>query len=94
MNAKPSAVQVDLDYKLTHISPTPIETLEKAYNIAGKVGIKYATIGNVPGHKNNSTFCPNCNKKIIDRSHFEVHANNIKNGKCKFCGYKIAGVWE
>ncbi len=82
------------NYKLTHISPTPIKTLEKAYKIAEETGIKYATIGNVPGHKYNSTFCPECNKKIIYRTHFEVLENNIKNGKCKFCGHKISGVWK
>lgn len=81
-------------YKLTHIPPTPIETLERAYKIAKEVGLEYVTIGNVPGHKYNSTFCHKCGKRLIYRIHFEVLSNNIKNGRCKFCGHKIPGIWE
>lgn len=82
------------NYKLTNLPPTPIEKLEEAYRIAKKVGLEYVTIGNVPGHKYNSTFCPKCEKRLIHRIHFHVLSNNIKNGKCKFCGYKIAGIWK
>lgn len=81
-------------YKLTNLSPTPVETLEKAYQIASKEGLHYVTIGNVPGHKYNSTFCPKCQQRLIHRLHFTVLSNDIVDGKCKFCGYKIAGVWE
>jgi pyruvate formate lyase activating enzyme len=81
-------------HKLTHLPPTPIATLEEAYRIAKEVGLKYVTIGNVPGHKYNSTFCPNCKKRLIHRIHFQVLSNNIKNGRCKFCGEKIPGIWN
>jgi pyruvate formate lyase activating enzyme len=81
-------------YKLTRLPPTPIETLERAREIAIEVGLKYVYIGNVPGHKYNSTFCPNCGKKLIHRTHFTVWSNNVEEGKCKFCGYKIPGIWE
>lgn len=82
------------NYKLTHLSPTPIKTLEMAYSIALDVGLHYATIGNVPGHKYNSTFCPKCGKKAIHRVHFQVLEMNMEGGKCKFCGYEIPGVWQ
>lgn len=78
-------------YKFTLVPPTPIETLEKAYKIAKSVGLKYVSLGNVPGHKYNSTFCPKCNKIVIKRVHFDVLEKNIKDGKCKFCGEKIYG---
>ena len=81
-------------YKLNTISPTPIKKLEEAYKIAKEVGLNYVTIGNVPGHVYNSTFCPLCKKRLIYRKHFSVLDNNIENGKCKFCGYKIPGVWK
>ncbi|MCX7940152.1 MAG: AmmeMemoRadiSam system radical SAM enzyme [Endomicrobia bacterium] len=81
-------------YKTTHLPATPISTLESCYKIAKDVGLKYVYIGNVPGHKYNSTYCPNCNKILIHRIHFEVLENNIEDGKCKFCCYKIAGVWR
>ncbi len=81
------------NYKLTHLPPTPVEILERAYKIAKEVGLEYVYIGNVPGHEMNSTFCPQCKKKIIHRTHFLVSAKAIKNGKCGFCGYPIAGIW-
>ena len=81
-------------YKLMNLPPTPVSTLENAFKIAKEVGINYVTIGNLPGHKFNSTFCPSCGKKLIDRVHFEVRSNNIERGKCKFCGQKITGIWE
>ena len=46
------------DYKLMHLSPTPLSTLDQAYEIARKNGLRYVYIGNVPGHIRNSTFCP------------------------------------
>jgi len=81
-------------YKLTNLPRTPIKTLEGSYSIAKQCGLNYVTIGNVPGHKNNSTFCPNCNKNIIYRRHFTVLENNISNGKCKFCDLPIPGIWS
>jgi len=81
-------------YRTTHLPPTPITTLEKAHGIAKEVGLKYVYIGNVPGHKYNSTYCPNCKKRLIYRVHFDVRENKIKDGRCSFCKYKIAGLWK
>lgn len=80
-------------YKLKNLSPTPIEKLEEAYRIAKGVGLKYVYIGNVPGNPAESTYCPNCGKVIIGRVGYQISENNIKDGKCKFCGYRIAGKW-
>ena len=81
-------------YKLTHLPRTPIETLEAARKIAMEIGLNYVTIGNVPGHKHNSTFCPGCEKRVIHRIHFTVLENNIEDGRCRFCQYKIPGIWS
>ena len=81
------------DYKLTHLSPTPASTLESAYDIAKKNGLRYVYIGNVPGHIRNSTFCPSCNRKVIHRTNFDILEMNVLNGKCKFCGSPLQGKW-
>ncbi len=81
-------------YQLTTLPATPIKKLEKAHKIAKEVGLEYVTIGNVPGHKYNSTFCPECGKRLIHRIHFQVLSNNIKDGKCRFCGHHIPGIWS
>lgn len=80
-------------YRITSLPATPIPTLEKAYEIAKGCGLNYVTIGNAPGHKYNSTFCPKCANIIIHRTHFSVLSNNIINGRCKFCGKDIPGIW-
>jgi pyruvate formate lyase activating enzyme len=78
---------------LTHLSPTPISTLESAYEIAKKNGLRYVYIGNVPGHIYNSTFCPFCNRKVIHRTQFDILEMNVVNGKCKFCNSPLQGIW-
>ncbi len=81
-------------YRFTTLPATPLPLLERAYEIAKRCGLNFVTIGNVPGHKYNSTFCPQCGKNIIHRVHFTVLANNLKDGKCSFCGKKIPGIWS
>ncbi len=81
-------------YKLTNLPYTSVDTLEKAVSIAKEVGLKYVYLGNVPGHDCNSTFCPKCGRKLIHRVGFQVLTNNIIDGKCKFCGHEISGVWK
>jgi len=81
-------------FKLQNLPPTPTAKLEEAYDIAKEVGLKYVYIGNVPGHPQESTYCPNCKKVVVGRIGYSILQNNIKEGKCKFCGYKIAGIWE
>ncbi|MCX7705787.1 MAG: AmmeMemoRadiSam system radical SAM enzyme [bacterium] len=81
-------------YKLVHLTSTPYQTLEKAHEIAKQCGLKYVYIGNVYDNPYEDTKCPKCDKIIIDRKGFEIIENNIRNGKCRFCGTKIAGVWH
>jgi pyruvate formate lyase activating enzyme len=82
-------------YKMAHLSPTPVETLDKAYEIAKSVGIKHVYVGNVQLPDKEDTFCAECGKKIVDRGMmFTVGAVKMKNGKCGHCGKKVEGVWE
>ncbi|HID61129.1 MAG TPA: AmmeMemoRadiSam system radical SAM enzyme, partial [Anaerolineae bacterium] len=81
-------------YKLTSLPPTPLETLESAAQIADEEGLQYVYIGNYPGHERNNTFCPECGEKIIGRVHFTVLSLDVVEGKCRFCGHKIPGLWR
>jgi pyruvate formate lyase activating enzyme len=81
------------DYKFTYLSPTPVSTLESAYEIAKKNDLRYVYIGNVPGHIYNSTFCLKCGKTLIERTHFTPSKNEIKNGRCIYCKEIIPGIW-
>lgn len=80
-------------YKLKMIPPTPVTTLEQARQIALSEGLHYVYIGNVPGHEGENTFCPNCQKKIIQRMGYEIKSVSMKNGRCQYCNYSISGIW-
>ncbi len=77
-------------YKMINVSSTSVDLLLRAYEIGKKAGLRYVYCGNVPGLKE-STFCPSCGKPLIKRIGFSVSENNIKNGRCRFCNYLIAG---
>ena len=81
-------------YKMKNIPPTPVPTLERARNIAMAAGLHYVYIGNVVGHPAESTYCPNCHRVVIKRVGYHLLENHIRNGKCEFCGYPIAGRFD
>lgn len=81
-------------YRYTAAMPTPVKRLEEAYETARRAGLHYVSIGNVPGHRLNSTFCPACERRIIHRQHFQVLENRVAQGRCGFCGHPIPGVWS
>jgi pyruvate formate lyase activating enzyme len=72
-------------YKLADAKTTPVKTLEKAVNIAEKLGMHYAYLGNVPGHGKENTYCPKCGAPVIRRE-----GNGIEPGEeCAKCKTKI-----
>jgi pyruvate formate lyase activating enzyme len=81
------------NYELTSVPPPPVSTLQSAYKIAKKNGLRYVYIGNVPGHVHNSTFCPFCNRKVIHRTNFDISEINVVDGKCKYCNSLLQGKW-
>ena len=82
------------DYQLINLPPTPVSTLERARGLAMAQGIRYAFVGNVPDHPGNHTYCPACGKVVLQRSAIFLVENNLKNGRCKYCGTAIAGTWS
>jgi pyruvate formate lyase activating enzyme len=82
------------DYQMLNLPPTPVETLEKAYEIAKRHGLHYPFVGNVPGHPGNNTYCPKCGKAVIIRTGFFVTEIHMKDGCCEYCAQPIAGVWK
>lgn len=76
------------DHKMLHVPPTPVRTIEKAIEIARSEGVEYVYAGNVWGHRNENTYCPNCNEIIIERYGFFVKRINLNKDRCPSCGYK------
>jgi pyruvate formate lyase activating enzyme len=81
-------------YKMVSLNPTPLETLEKTRQIALDCGLNYVYIGNIAGHPAENTYCPKCKKVVIERRGYFIVQDSIIDGKCKFCGAEIAGVWH
>jgi pyruvate formate lyase activating enzyme len=81
-------------FKLQNLPPTPVSKLEEAYKIAKDAGLNYVYIGNIPGHPGENTYCPKCKLMVIGRIGYRITENNIRDGKCRFCGGTIAGIWD
>lgn len=80
-------------YLVKNLPSTPVSTLEELRQIALEEGIHYVYIGNIPGHKAESTFCSKCQNMIVERVGFEIRKIEIQGGTCKFCKNPIPGVW-
>jgi pyruvate formate lyase activating enzyme len=80
-------------YKLKDLPPTPLATLHDARKIAQDCGVRYAYIGNIRSDGEN-TYCHHCRKRIVERIGYFVKQNDVKNGRCRFCGTAVPGVWS
>ncbi len=79
----------EISFKMNEFSATEISALEKAAAIGKKVGLKYIYIGNVPNHKLENTFCPECNNMVIERLGYQV-VRRDDNGTCPNCQTKLS----
>jgi len=73
---------------------TPVSTLERAHDIARSEGIEFVYLGNVPGHRYENTYCPNCGEILIKRLGLEFVRINLKGNCCPNCGHEIPIVGE
>lgn len=80
------------NYKKMNLPKTSIDSLLDAYTLAKKVGLEYVYIGNASIE--NPTICPSCKRVLIQRNHFNVSKNLIKNNCCSYCKTKIKGVFD
>jgi pyruvate formate lyase activating enzyme len=80
-------------YKFT-AAPTPLATLERAWQIGKDAGLQFVYLGNVPGHRYDNTYCPSCHALLIERRGLEVTRVTIDRGRCPRCGQQVAGIWS
>lgn len=81
------------DYRFTDHGATPESTLEKARELGREAGLKFIYIGNVY-EADDSTYCPDCRKLLVERHGFNVTQNFIKDNKCYSCNALIPGVFR
>ena len=84
-------------YKMLDVPRTPESTLLRAYKIGQEEGLKYLYVGNVDNEDHESTYCPSCKKRVIDRSgnigQFVINELD-ENGVCPYCNYSLEGIWH
>lgn len=68
--------------------PTPLETLEKAGEIA-REKLAYVYLGNVTGNPAAHTYCPGCHRLLLERTGYQARVLEIENNKCRGCGREI-----
>ncbi len=73
-------------HHMAHLPPTPVETIEKAYDIGQKAGLKFISAGNIPGHQSESTTCYSCGKQNVERYGYRTEVTGLDGSKCKYCG--------
>jgi len=81
-------------FKMTHLPPTPIETLTRARDIARQEGLKHVYIGNAEVADGETTCCASCHARLITRQRYVVRENRLtEDGACPGCGKRVQGVW-
>lgn len=77
------------DYKMLESTATPISTLQRAFEIAKEIGLRFVYLGNVPHGDYENTYCPECGESLIERIGFSTRRHYVKDGKCPKCGLTI-----
>ncbi|MDG6256018.1 MAG: AmmeMemoRadiSam system radical SAM enzyme [Methanomicrobiaceae archaeon] len=80
------------DYTMLDHTATPVKTLEKIYEHARSVGIRFPYLGNVFGHRYENTCCPVCGALLIERSGYGLRFVTMEEKHCTECGEAIPYV--
>ncbi len=76
-------------HMLNYLPATPLATLEKAYDIGKKAGLRFVYLGNVPGNERENTVCYSCGRLNIRRVGYQTETVGLDGSKCKFCGAEL-----
>lgn len=80
-------------YKMEDKSPTNVDYIIRAKEIAIDMGIEYVYLGNMPA--DNNTYCPNCGELLIRRERYcNQDKNRIRDGRCVNCGHELNFVFK
>jgi pyruvate formate lyase activating enzyme len=80
------------DYKMLDTPPTPVQTLRRARRQALEAGLFYVYTGNIHDSVGQSTYCPNCRARVIERDWYRLGRWQLDpEGCCTFCQTPIRG---
>ena len=82
-------------FRMTHLPPSPIESLLRARDRARLAGLKHIYVGNAEVPDGDDTFCASCGERVVERQRYVVKSNRVTaGGACPVCGRKLYGVWS
>jgi pyruvate formate lyase activating enzyme len=76
-------------YQLQNLPPTPVSTLERAYSIGQKAGLRFIYVGNLHGHEGENTTCYSCGRVVVQRAGYQTKIVGLNGSKCRFCGAEL-----
>ena len=76
-------------HQLQNLPPTPVATLERAYSIGQKAGLRFIYVGNLHGHKGENTTCYSCGRVVVQRVGYQTKIVGLNGSKCRFCGAEL-----
>lgn len=80
------------DHRMRDVPPTPRGTLIRARDIAIGHGLHFVYTGNVHHRDGDTTYCPTCQTKLIERDWYRIIAYRLTEaGACPKCGYALPG---
>jgi pyruvate formate lyase activating enzyme len=79
------------DFKMLDRPRTPPATLSRARQLARAAGLRHVYTGNVHDREGQTTLCPSCGARLIERDWFAVRNVAMVGGACASCGTRIAG---
>ena len=77
---------------MTHIAPTPPETLERARRIGLQAGLRFVYTDNISAPETANTFCTACGACLIERVARQVRVLGLdSDGACLTC-HSVSGI--
>ncbi len=82
-------------FRMTHLPPTPVDSLLRARERARLAGLKHIYVGNAEVPDGDDTFCAGCGGRVVARQRYVVKENRVTAaGACPDCGKRLYGVWS
>ena len=82
------------DFRFTDCPPTPAATLQQAHTIACQAGLKYVYTGNLNDEEHQSSYCPSCHQRVIQRDGYRLGHYDLEGNRCRHCGATVAGRFD
>jgi pyruvate formate lyase activating enzyme len=76
-------------YRMTDAPSTPLSSIERALRLGEEAGLRYVYPGNVGGGEGESTFCPACGTRVIERRLYQVVETRLRGASCAHCGERL-----